>query len=695
MKLVPRTLAFGAVMLAALGVITGTALADTQCPLAAPGSALKHIVFLEFDNLHLERDVPNVPSDLEQMPHLFQFLTDHGLLSANDHTVQISHTANGFLTPQAGLYSDQLGSAVSNTFFRFMPDGSFRPSSLFVYWTARVAPGGVPVLIDAQGKNTPAPWPAFTKAGCDIGYAGIAGTVLESVPTDLENVFGKDSPEAQEGRSDKGRATADFVGLAIHCAQGSALCGGPEAVADPLPDQSGGYDGFKALFGSKYVAPRINSSPQLKDLDGNPIQDKDGNIGFPGFDSMLPRVSLAYAAQLLEAGVPIVNAYASDAHDNHAQPNSPAFGPGTKDDVSQLAAYDRAFANFFDRLKKDGIDETDTLFVFTTDESDHFVGSAPSPDNCDGVHVPCTYGSTGEITVDLRRIVADQRRNETPFVVHADSAPAFYVTGKPDQTDPAARSLERDFLSVTALNPLTGETGPLALAAVDQEGMRFLHMGSADKDRLPTFILYQDQDFYGMVPRVPNLVPCSTAPPCIIENDAYAYNHGDFQEDIRTTWLGMAGPGVKALGLTDTVWSDHVDVRPTILALAGITSDYVHDGRALIEFMRPERLLSAVAANADDLIRLGAVYKEITAPFHELGLGVLIVSTRALKGSDADYALIEERLKALTARRDELAARIRGVLDAAVFQNKADNIELRQLIAEGEQFLIEAKAQLR
>jgi hypothetical protein len=112
------------------------ATADPQCPLKAPAGDLKHIVFMEFDNLHLERDVPNVPSDLEQLPHLFDFLTMHGFLSANHHTVQISHTANGFLTPQAGIYSDRLGSAVSNSFNRFNDDGSIgRSTSLFVYWT--------------------------------------------------------------------------------------------------------------------------------------------------------------------------------------------------------------------------------------------------------------------------------------------------------------------------------------------------------------------------------------------------------------------------------------------------------------------------------------------------------------------------------------------------------------------------------
>jgi hypothetical protein len=279
--------------------------------------------------------------------------------------------------------------------------------------------------------------------------------------------------------------------------------------------------------------------------------------------------------------------------------------------------------------------------------------------------------------------------------VNSDFAPAFYVTNRPDQADAALRRFERDFLAVTVLNPLTGETGPLALAAVDQEGMRFLHMDSADKDRLPTFILFQDENFYGLIPRVPAFTPCSSPPPCVIETPAYTYSHGDFQEDIRTTWLGMAGPGVKWLGLTESVWSDHVDVRPTILALAGISSDYVHDGRALVEFIRPEWLPSAIALNADEVIRLGAAYKEITAPFHVLGLAVLTVSTRALKGGDADYALIEKRLQDLSGKRNELAGRIRDALDAATFHNKASSDELRLLTAAAEQFLIEAKTALR
>ena len=35
--------------------------------------------------------------------------------------------------------------------------------------------------------------------------------------------------------------------------------------------------------------------------------------------------------------------------------------------------------------------ESNTLFVFTVEEGDHFVGSAPTDPSCDGVTTPCVY----------------------------------------------------------------------------------------------------------------------------------------------------------------------------------------------------------------------------------------------------------------------------------------------------------------
>src|SRR5713226_5825162 len=56
-------LAFGA------AVATGASVAaNATCQLQSPGGNIKRVVHIVFDNVHLRRDIPNVPSDLEQMP---------------------------------------------------------------------------------------------------------------------------------------------------------------------------------------------------------------------------------------------------------------------------------------------------------------------------------------------------------------------------------------------------------------------------------------------------------------------------------------------------------------------------------------------------------------------------------------------------------------------------------------------------
>ena len=39
------------------------------------GSGIKHVVEIQFDNVHFRRDNPNVPSDLEQIPSLLKIAT--------------------------------------------------------------------------------------------------------------------------------------------------------------------------------------------------------------------------------------------------------------------------------------------------------------------------------------------------------------------------------------------------------------------------------------------------------------------------------------------------------------------------------------------------------------------------------------------------------------------------------------------
>ena len=61
---------------------TGTAGAATPpsgCDLA---NGVRHVIEITFDDVHYNRDNPNVLSDLEQMPALQNFITGHGTLLA-------------------------------------------------------------------------------------------------------------------------------------------------------------------------------------------------------------------------------------------------------------------------------------------------------------------------------------------------------------------------------------------------------------------------------------------------------------------------------------------------------------------------------------------------------------------------------------------------------------------------------------
>jgi len=53
------------------------------CDLDSARGKIRHVIYVEFDNTHFRRDNPNVPSDLEQMPHLLNFIRANGTLDTN------------------------------------------------------------------------------------------------------------------------------------------------------------------------------------------------------------------------------------------------------------------------------------------------------------------------------------------------------------------------------------------------------------------------------------------------------------------------------------------------------------------------------------------------------------------------------------------------------------------------------------
>src|SRR5437762_2375270 len=661
--------------------------ATNSCQLKSPKGAIQHVIYVQFDNTHFRRDNPDIPSDLEQMPHLLNFIQDNGVLMSNDHTVLISHTATGILTSLTGVYPDRMGQPVSNSFRYFKTDGTTRTGVSFAYWTAPLFdPAGsttdtTPEMINENGKIAPAPWVPYTRAGCDVGAVATANTVLENTAIDIPTVFGTGSDEAQEVIDNPGQAFADFVGIGVHCAQGSSVCGAStHARPDTLPDEPLGYAGYSGLFGAKYVNPVIKPSGPMTDLSGNVIQDATGHIGFPGFDGMEATVSLSYVAQMQEAGVPITYAYISDAHDGHGTSGNIhfAYGPGEAGYVQQLHDYDTAFGQFFNRLAADGINKSNTLFVFTVDEGDHFAGADPTNPGCDGVNTPCTYpavNGVGEINADLRRMIYTQFGDATLFSVHSDDAPTVYVNGTAaqpirDQTDPIVRNLERETAQLHWLNPYTGSVeNNIMVAQADHVGMKALHMVTADPFRTPTYTPFADPDWFFFATGGATPATCATPEACAFiparTAQSFAWNHGDIQDEIASTWAGLVGPGVQNQGVNASVWTDHTDWRPTMLSLLGLKDDYVQDGRVVTEVLAASANPQSLRLHRGLFQQLASAYKQLNAPFGTFSMAVLKKSSEALASNaagDADYTSIENQITSWTSDRDGLATTIKNTL---------------------------------
>jgi hypothetical protein len=660
------------VALGAVFLSTASQSAYAACQLNSPGGQIKHVVYIVFDNVHLRRDNANVPSDLEQMPNLLNFIQNNGTISGNHHTPLISHTATDILTGMTGLYGDRMGIPVANSYGFFRPDGSVGFSSSFLYWTA-LGGDGQPQMIGENGKTAPAPWVSFTRAGCDVGGFSVANMEFERLPDDVTTFFGAGSAIdtnvrnqlASKDPATRQQPNTDFLGIAIHCALGSKLCDNSFALNDPLPDEPNGYTGFKGLFGNVNVQPVISASGPIKDLDGNVIADAFGHPGFPNLFNPVASQSLGYAATMLEAGVPVVYVEIADVHDNRV--GGGTFGPGEAGYVAQLQAYDKAFGQFFARLAGDGITKDNTLFVVLPDENDHFVGSSPTPSNCDGINTPCTYAHKGEIDAIINRLVLTQRGNNTSFSVHSDDAPTVYIAGNPTPTDPVTRTLEHDFNALLATNPITGNTDKLSSLLADQAEMKLLHMVTKSPARTPTFTMFGNDDYFFFTR---NGGACVQQTDCVVEETGFAWNHGDFQKQITRAWLGMVGPGINNLGRNDDVFSDHTDVRPTMMALLGLKDDYVHDGRVIAEWIRQGALPSGIRRGREDFVELAAIYKQLNAPLGQLGRASMVFANRSITADDKAYGLYLDKIGDITEDRNELVDQIKQVLDAAAFGNR-------------------------
>jgi hypothetical protein len=740
----------------------------SSCNLA---DGIKHVVQITFDNVHFFQDNPNVPSDLQLMPNLLNFFEGNGTFLSNNHTPLIAHTADDILTTYTGLYGDRQGMPISNDYEVYQTNGTGGTfgttdnAGSFAYWTDPVydtsptatdtnpnmvyspVPPATSAKTIAPSTTTPAPWVPYTRAGCNVGEIATANSELENTAVDIPKVFGTGSAEDQQLVNDpdsyKDPETADYVGIGVHCAQGSTFCAdatgvkygqttpSSTAVTDSLPDEPGGYSGYQALFGHKYVAPQLgagtpnlssggyqvtNAAGNLVDLNGNEIDGEyvSNYPGFPGYGDINASQSLAYAADMLNSGVQVVNMYISDLHGNEyikgltsaGQPcyHAPsALGSGTACYVAQAAYYNQAFGTFFQRLAAEGINSSNTLFVLSSDEGDHEAGAnvgravQPTPANCDGVTTACTYpaGTFGELEGNVTGLLAQEKGDTTQFGMEYDTAPEYYVTGDPAENSPQVRTFDRDVAGLTAYNPYTGANQQIANYLADPTEEAILHMVNADPARTPTLAEFAKPDYYlGQGTATCNATTTGSAASnypadCVTVDPAYAWDHGDYAAEINTNYIGFAGPGVKQLGLdgsgpadgpssagansgqTEVIdtslqgpWTDETDVQPTEMYLTGLHTDYVQDGRVISQILaNPNRALSN-----PQVTQLGEVYKQLNSSVGEFGAYTLSASTSAIESNtagDSEFASVNASLTSLDKQRDALANLIKTELYAA------------------------------
>lgn len=586
------------------------------------------------------------------------------------------------------------------------------------------------------GVNAPAPWVPFTRAGCDVGAVSTTGMVAEN-QTSINTLFGS-TPTGKSAVGDLEGIAVHCATDSPFCATAAGDTNS-RVVTETLPAEPNGY-AKQAVFGNTYVAPALNDRINGSTTGGTTsvqllhtgLQPNTTASAFPGFNGEDGNYTLGYTLAMQKAGIPVTFGYLTTAHNcysnmyqDYSVPesassgtcnytdasgtaptgSSSAFGSGEQGYTNYLSNLNTDFQTFFDQTKAAGYTTANTEFVFYSDESDHEAEATPSNGTgatpCDGVTTACGWthaavtatppangGQLGELTIKANNfpaIAPSGSATTAPYFLNADSAPEFYTetTGNaapPAQTDPKVRTLERNLATTTYPDPFTGSSTagsqtqiPIAKYQADQAELGALHMVTADPLRTPTFVSFANGEDY--VENSPN--DCGSVTTATCANSGFVGIHGDYAPETDTTWAGFAGPGVRNVGLDTTDWTEHVDIRPTLLQLLGLTDDYTTDGRVITQIVQPGTASAPASLTDPKVSMLGMLQKRLNAPVYEsaegamdgFGTATLAADTSALKsGSGTDDSLfttVEADITLATAERNAVVADIDARLTAA------------------------------
>ncbi len=414
----------------------------------------------------------------------------------------------------------------------------------------------------------------------------------------------------------------------------------------------------------------------MNDTNGNAITDPDGYCGFPGFDGMLAQNTLGYVARCRSTACrsPTATSRTSTTSTPRSRRATRTRArrqvPGELGHEQQLKDYDHAFENFFQNLKQHGIDRHNTLFAITVDEGDHFAGGVGTPQSGQNWllynHTQCNNLSTcpanqiGEIHVEHVRA----HRARTTTTSTSTTLPPFYVNGKPGPTDTGVRALERNVGGLISVDPYVRARRRAADGEDDRRPRR--PGGAGRRCTWSTPIRTgRRRSWTSAIPTSSSRSRTAPAASTSARSSGFAWNHGDIQHEIGNTWAGIVGPGVAKGGLDPNTWTDHTNLRPTILSLVGLKDDYTDDGHVLVQALEKPKLPKGLSGSK--IADLENAYEQLNAPFGAYSADTLAASTKALEGSDSDYSTFVSDMTPLESNREGLAKTIRDALYNAAF----------------------------
>ena len=341
----------------------------------------------------------------------------------------------------------------------------------------------------------------------------------------------------------------------------------------------GSYTGYKALFGAKYVEPGDHRRPAgcVKATDGTNITDPARQLRLPrlrrGARQEHARLRRADAGERRPGDVRV---HLGRARQPRARTRRR--GPGEADYQQQLAAYDQAFATFFQRLQHTASTRQHAVRRHgrrgrpLRRRHRHARPAEPGrarlqPHRPCSTPTACPSNQIGEVNVNINSALPAGRAD----VRHPLRRRPDVLRQRPAGADePGGAQARAGRRSRHAARPVQGRGAdvPIAVRLADTVEEKALHMVNTDPKRTPTFTMFGERRL--LLPdgeRLQGRVADPESPSASTRRSpGTTATPGRDRQHV----VGMVGPGVAQRGVDSTTWTDHVDLRPTINALLGL-----------------------------------------------------------------------------------------------------------------------------